>query len=59
METIDPDIFRNLMMGLYTCYWCGGIEDIDHIADHVDNCLLEVRWLNVHFGGKDDAAHVK
>jgi hypothetical protein len=36
---IDADVLANLMNGLYTCYWCGEIEDINHIAEHVDECL--------------------
>ena len=45
---IDPITLQNLMAGWFTCYWCGGLEDKDHIGDHVDNCLREVNWLRQH-----------
>ena len=51
---IDKDVFDNLMQGFYTCYWCGGVEDIHHIGAHVDNCLKEVHWLNKHVALEDD-----
>jgi hypothetical protein len=46
--SIDPVTLANLLQGLYTCYWCGGVEDMEHIGPHVDNCLQEIRWLNEH-----------
>lgn len=46
--TIDAETLANLMNGLYTCYWCGGTADLEHISAHVDNCLRVIRWLNTH-----------
>lgn len=44
---VDPEVLANLMIGLYTCYWCGDVFDIKH-DDHVDRCLREVNWLRKH-----------
>lgn len=46
MDNIDPETLTNLLNGLFTCYWCGGLADGEHISEHVENCLLEIRWLN-------------
>jgi hypothetical protein len=54
--SIDPVTLANLLQGLYACYWCGGVEDMEHIAEHVDNCLQEVRWLNAHVAQTGDKA---
>jgi hypothetical protein len=51
-DMIDADVFANLMRGIFTCYWCGGTADAEHIADHVDNCLKEIRVLNEMFTEK-------
>jgi len=45
---IDEETLRNLHNGLFTCYWCGGLADMDHIHAHVDNCLKEIAWLEEH-----------
>jgi hypothetical protein len=45
---IDPTILANLMQGLFTCYWCGEVEDGEQISEHVDRCLEEVNWLRQH-----------
>lgn len=42
---IDFETWANLMMGFYTCYWCGDVKDIHDIGEHVDNCLKEINWL--------------
>jgi len=47
-DHIDLDTLLNLLRGWYTCYWCGSLEDKDHIADHVNKCLAEVNWLREH-----------
>ena len=44
---IDPQVLADLMQGRYTCYWCGGTFDIEHV-DHVDHCLEEIAWLRKH-----------
>lgn len=46
MESIET--FDNLMLGLFTCYWCGHVDDMSHIVDHVDNCLREINWMREH-----------
>lgn len=48
MESIDQETFDNLMLGLFTCYWCGHVDDMEHIGPHVDNCLREINWLREH-----------
>ena len=44
----ERTVYNLLTHGLFTCYWCGGLEDKDRIGDHVDNCLREVNWLREH-----------
>lgn len=50
-DEIDATVLANLLNGLFTCYWCGGVEDCEHIADHVNGCLREVNWLREHVEG--------
>ena len=45
---MDDGTLANLLAGWFTCYWCGALEDKDHIAEHVDNCLKQVHWLKEH-----------
>jgi len=45
---IDPQVLADLMNGLFTCYWCGAVYEMELIGDHVDNCLREVNWLRKH-----------
>jgi hypothetical protein len=47
-DIIPPEVLSNLLNGLYTCYWCGHVDDMYKIGDHVDNCLREVNWLRKH-----------
>ena len=51
---MDLETYVNLLNGLFTCYWCGGLADKDHIAAHVDNCLKEIHWLNKHVAESSD-----
>ena len=51
---IDPEVLANLQKGLYTCYWCGAVEDDFHIVAHVKACLEQIKWLREHVEGADN-----